>query len=280
MQFREDLKDITWIVATHNRNFALKELIDSLNIHYPKMPLFIVDSSEFRNNNIDLTNYIYTHNSWISLQRNIALDKVKTNLFLLLDDDYIFNNKTNIKEMLELMIKFNHQIVWWWVNNINTENFDFHWIYEIIDEVLYHFIDYEQDVENKKYDTIFNFFLAETNAVKAIWWRDSSLKYAREHDDFFLSAKEKNMSVWYTNKVSIDHNSYAKYHWWERSRNCVNYFLNKRNIKNKIEIRLINRIWNEPYISYHNCIHKTDTIPDTITKKIRDKYWDFTIKIS
>lgn len=280
MRLREDLSDVTGIVATHNRKTAIEDLIRSLNIYYPKMPLIIVDSSNTKNNDISSSNYIYIKDSWISLQRNIALDKVKTNLFLLLDDDYVLNEKTDIEKMIELMIKSNHQIVWWCVNNLDIENFDFHWTYEIIDDILYHFIDYEEDVESKQYDAIFNFFLAETEVVRSIWWRDDALKYAREHDDFFLNAKEKNISIWYTNKVIINHKSYIKYHWWDRSERCINHFLSKRNIKNKVEIRLIKRNWEQPYISYHGCIQKVNDIPNIIRKKIISKYWYFMIKQS
>lgn len=63
MKFREDLLDVTWIVATHNRKAAIEELIHTLKIHYPKMPLIIVDSSDIKNNDINSSNYIYI-NTW------------------------------------------------------------------------------------------------------------------------------------------------------------------------------------------------------------------------
>lgn len=277
----KDINNITAIVATHNRSNALKKLIKSLSNHYPKIPLIVIDSSTDKVIQLTKQHLIVDSNTWISWQRNIALDLVQTDLLLLLDDDYIFSYKTNINIFIKDIINNWYHIIWGQVNNLDSQNFNFHGIYHIHQDVLYHFIDHWYNKENKKYDTIFNFFLWETNIIKSIWWWDEKLKYAREHDDFFLNAKNKNLNVWYNDNISIDHKSYKKYHWWKKAEESIKYFLQKWGITNKIEIRLIQN--NNPdltYISYHNCIKKEDLIPKDILSMIHEKYGNFTIKIS
>lgn len=277
----KDINNITAIVATHNRGNALKKLIKSLSYYYPKLPLIVVDSSTDKVIQLTKQHLIVDSNTWISWQRNIALDLVQTDLLLLLDDDYIFNYKTNINIFVKEIIDNWYHIIWGQVHNLDSQNFNFHGIYHIYKDVLYHFIDHWYDKKNRKYDTIFNFFLWETNIIKSIWWWDEKLKYAREHDDFFLNAKNKNLNVWYNDNISIDHKSYKKYHWWKKAEESIKHFLQKWGITNKIEIRLMQN--NNPeltYISYHNCIKKEDLIPKDILSIIHEKYGNFTIKIS
>lgn len=229
--------------------------------------------------NIDYNNIKYIHvpsNTWISKQRNIALENVKTPLFLLLDDDYLYINGTNIKKMLDYINSGDVDIIWWNLLNVLSEQYSFDGSYEFIENTLYHWV----EVKNSSwlYDVIFNFFLAKTDQIRRIWWRDDELKYAREHDDFFLNTMKNWLKIWYDKEITVEHYSYSKHHWWTLWIASVEYFKRKRNIENKVELRYINK-WVEKYISYFNAIKSNNEISAKIKEKIKNIYGNYPIKI-
>lgn len=263
--------DISIVVATHERPIPLSKMIESFRLYYPYIDIIAVDSS-YANNEINHITHIHVApDTWISKQRNIALKSVKTPYFLLVDDDFLCTEKTDIIGMINLLQQSSLWIVWWKVNNIWIDNYEFHGIYEIYDGILYHYVGIGN--ENNTYDVVFNFFVANSQIVKKLWGWDDNLKYAREHDDFFLQAKNCNVKIWYAPCHSIAHTNQIKHHSWIWSKQCVKYFLDKRWINEKIEIRHIARN-NMHYISYHHCInpHTKVIIPQYIKEKIEVLY--------
>jgi len=273
------INDITAIVATHERKEPLNKMITSFREYYPQLKIIAVDSSKTSDKREDIQHILTDSDIWISNQRNIALQEVKTSLFLLLDDDYVCTSKTDIKKMMHHVVNWMFHISWWAINNIWSEQYDFHGYYDIFWDTLYHRIDKKNPLSHQ-YDTIFNFFVWETAQIKAMGWWDGSLKYAREHDDFFLTAKEKKILISYDATVSVDHYSYYKHHGWTKCDACLRYFLWKWNIKNKVEIRLIQKGPLGPYISYHNCISNDQYIKKDIQEKIVSMYWNYPIIMS
>jgi glycosyltransferase involved in cell wall biosynthesis len=88
--------DITIIVATHERFDALSKMIQSFRIYYPQIPIVAVDSSVEANPIQDITYIHVPSDTGISQQRNIALKQVTTPYFLLVDDDFVCNEHTDI----------------------------------------------------------------------------------------------------------------------------------------------------------------------------------------
>ena len=278
MWYNYGIKDITAIVATYDRHEALKNLITSFSKNND-LKFIVVDSSPVEPK-LDYKNVELIHvlsDTWISKQRNIALENVKTQLFLLLDDDYVCIDNTNLEKMLNYINSDKVDIIWWKLENKWSESYLFHGAYEFIDGTLYHRV----DIKNSAwlYDVTFNFFLAKADQIKWIWWWDNELKYAREHDDFFLNAMKNNLRVWYDESIMVDHYHYTKHHWWTLWISSVKHFIKKWNIKNKVEVRYIKRK-NEEYISYSSAIKSTDEIPPKIKEKIKSIYGDYPIKIS
>lgn len=271
-----DINQVTAIVSTHERPDALNNLVTSFRTYYPNLQIIAVDSSNRWNQRNDII-HLFTEDLGISKQRNLALDLVKTQLFLLLDDDFICTGKTNLFRLMDSILNWKSDISWWAINNIWTENYNFHWVYEKIWDTLYHFVDIANNAWY--YDTIFNFFIWKTFKIKEIGGRDENLKYAREHDDFFLWIKSHWLLVSYEFNTIVDHLNYQKFHWWKRWEKCIKEFCIKWWIKNKVEIRLIKREWEQPYISYYNCISK-QSIDEEIKQKIIWLYWDYPIIIS
>jgi len=106
------------------------------------------------------------------------------------------------------------------------------------------------------------------------------LKYAREHDDFFLTLKKKKIHVWYDASVGVEHMNYPKHHGGNKSLPCINHFLSKRDIQNKVEIRLIQKPTGEQYISRYNCIDKNSQPTHDTTDNIIGKYGNYPIIVS
>ena len=272
------IEDTTALVATYMRHDSLCTLIESAHKFYPNLKFVIADSSPEKEIIVwDYIEYLsLPSDSWISNQRNAALSKINTRRLVLLDDDFIFVESTKLENFYEYLTSWEFDIIWWCVNNVNTENFFFHWDYEIIWDTLYHRV--APNIWNK-FDVIFNFFLWDTDKIKNMWGWDPELKYAKEHDDFFLTAKKYWLKVWYTWEVTIDHNHTTKHHGWEKWKTSTNVFLKKRWIKNKVEVRLILNKWN-PYISYHNVVEPNYDIQESVKDKIYSLYWVYPINIT
>jgi glycosyltransferase involved in cell wall biosynthesis len=94
-------KDVTAIVATHEREEALDNMVLSFRNFFPDLKIVVVDSSSTPNKRDDVTHICVGVESGISVQRNIALDLVRTELFLLLDDDFVCTEKTYLFDLLE-----------------------------------------------------------------------------------------------------------------------------------------------------------------------------------
>ena len=279
MKYNYWIWDVTAIVATYDRYYALLNLIQSFSeSEYSDLNFIVVDSSPLPSD-INYKNVKHIHvpsDTWISKQRNIALENVRTPLFLLLDDDYLCVSGTNINKMLNYINSWEVDIIWWNLINILSEQYSFDGSYDFIDNTLYHRVEVKNN--NWLYDVIFNFFIAKTDQIKWIWWRDDELKYAREHDDFFLNAKRNWLKVWYDKEIIVEHYSYSKHHWWTLWISSVEHFKRKWNIENKVEVRYIERE-NEKYISYFNAIKWGSEISLKIKEKIKSIYGDYPIKI-
>ncbi|HMT26768.1 MAG TPA: glycosyltransferase [Candidatus Absconditabacterales bacterium] len=270
-------KNITAIVATHEREKALDNMVSSFRDFFPDLKIIVVDSSSTPHKRDDVNHVFVDPESGISTQRNTALDLVTTELFLLLDDDFVCTEKTCLSLLIEGVSGGIYDVLGGAVNNIGREEYEFHGDYQILENVLYHFIDPVK--ESFKYDTIFNFFVAKTSLIKNAGGRDSQLKYAKEHDDFFLNLKRNETIVGYNKSVAVDHYSYKTYHGGAKSEHCVKHWLSKRNIKNKVEIRLIDK--NDiKYISFHCFMEKINIIPEVILEEIKKNYGNYPIKIT
>lgn len=272
------MKDLTVIVATYERHAYLDRMISSFRNYYPDLSFVVVDSSKLSYSRDDITYIKVPEGSGISFQRNTALAAVKTKYFLLVDDDYICNEKTHIVSLYEPVKNGTYDIIWWEMDEIDGDNFDFHWKYEIYNNELFHFVWISNDSNWIKCDTIVNFFVSETSRILKIWWWDNNLKFALEHDDFFLNAKKHNLTIWYLGNIRVIHDHLIKHHWWPKSANCIEYFCKKRGVDNKIEIRKIEK-------NKQICIHYTSVlkpqrgIDNYIISKIYDYYGKFPIKL-
>lgn len=104
------MKDkVTLIVKTFERPKCVDKLVYSIKIKYPNLRIIVSDDSEKSDQISGVDHLRMPYDSGASAGRNFALSKVDTPYVVTLDDDFVFNNRTNLEQ---------------WLNILETTNFD------------------------------------------------------------------------------------------------------------------------------------------------------------
>lgn len=256
----EIVDTVTGIVATHEREEQLDLMLESFRRRYSGLNFVVADNSYHPYFRSDVKYIQLDPSAGISLSRNAALDLVATDYTLLVDDDLVSFDDTTLELLLDGIKNQNYDIVAG--NQQEVKNgFDFHGKYERLGDLLFHYvgIDCEGRGNTKQFDVTPNFFIAKTEKLRSLGGWDAKLKFAKEHDDFFLRAKSAGLKVGYFSEVAALNNSEAKHHGGDRGVNCEERFLDKWSIKDKIEVRWIR----EPFskLDFYSTLHKRDFQP-------------------
>lgn len=247
------MNNISIAIKTFERKKALWRLLLSIRKYYPLLSIIIVDDSKknyktqtmqkFKDLRI---NYIVTEfDIGLSKGRNILLKNVETKYFLLCDDDFEFDEKTDLKTALTLLQKEEIDLLGGTIFNVFRLDtlYSFLWavkrpkrfidifranelvsVYNgtfsingnnvklMIDK------DYANFSKSSLYNTdiVSNFFIASTDKIKSIkGWQPENIKVG-EHQAFFLRLKLQNIKVCYTPLFGVKHYpqktiSYNKY---------------------------------------------------------------------
>jgi len=251
------IKRVDFCIVTFKRPHLLERLLISIAENCPNANIYIADQNEEFNVawykelwqklfNLGLQKkpvaYGMGFDKGLSFCRNYLCKVTKNQYKLILDDDFIFNEKTEIDKFVKLLdarpdigivggaltqkgdlVNFEHDLV-------------------IEGDVLYHKKreqEYQvfQGLHFKEYDCVLNFALFNKNVFDGTKW-DEELKVT-EHTDFFLRLKQTRWKVAYLPEVSIEHDKenneeYEKF----RSRG---EFMEKMMKKHKLsKIRYIN----------------------------------------
>ena len=91
------------VIKTFERPYCTNRIIDSIFHYYPKMKVIVGDDSRNPGENDAVEYHKLPFNSGISYGRNFLIDQVKTKYFLLLDDDFIFTEKTDLNTLLNIL---------------------------------------------------------------------------------------------------------------------------------------------------------------------------------
>lgn len=189
MAVEKHIDDLTIVIKTFERPGSLFALLDSIAIFYPRIPIIIIDDSEcamdesaFR----DTVHYVHTdHNIGASAGRNRGVNHVKTNLLLLMDDDYIVTAASEFSLLKEALIEGGFEIAGCRIMNFGKHELTFHGVIEK-DGRTVKFIN-EKAYPNRNgypvYDFCVNMFMARTEFLKENTW-DDDLKLG-EHCEFF-----------------------------------------------------------------------------------------------
>lgn len=248
-----EMNEVTIIIKTFERKKSLICLLNSIQKFYPNFPIVIVDDSKinykneiinkFKNLNID---YIITEfDIGLSKGRNILLQNVKTKYFLLCDDDFEFDERTDIDKALNIIKNNNIDIL----GGAIYEKVEVNSIISLLllfknpKRLLKFILGYEStriyngffdikknEVTGKfnsnpadfsinefyKVDIVTNFFIANTEKIKAInGWQPEEVKLG-EHTIFFIRCKQNGIKVAYSSYFGVKHHpfrtlSYHKY---------------------------------------------------------------------
>jgi len=225
-------KDITLFIKTFDRPECVDKLINSIRKNYPEVPIMVANDGKLSIPSYDENVSVFRlpFDTGLSYGRNYMVDKCKTKYYVLLDDDFVFNEDTDLGIFYDLIKSTDYDIIGGMVNEATGPlsyfgNFD----------------EYESYLEQvpvklkengiTRCELILNFFIADVKATKQVKW-DNELKLA-EHTDFFRRAALNNIKVGVTQAVSIFHDrvrnsNYNKFR--NRGKEFVAMWMNKNKL--------------------------------------------------
>lgn len=248
----QTMNDVSLIIKTFERQEALERLLGSIRTHgYADCPVLVADDSKEPYRDAVLEHFgdlvdeyvVLPFDSGLSKGRNELLKRVETTYFVLNDDDFVYDERTDLEWMREQLetsdVELLSAILYcsplstleekgplYSLDAIRyllqhpvdcarsllnegaegcTEVARFHGLIEAQDRnvVLHDLPDYTPPLT--RCDFGFNFFMADTEAVrkKVGGWNDA-LKVA-EHWEFFYRAKQGGLRVATTEEVGVVH---------------------------------------------------------------------------
>jgi glycosyltransferase involved in cell wall biosynthesis len=263
---------ITAIIKTFERSNKLYSLLDSIKEYYPKMKVVIVDDSKEEKQIIqeNVKYFKVPFDTGLSAGRNFAINNIDTEYFLLLDDDFLFNEETKIETFYNILENTNIDIIGGDVKYLNGRMMQYDGILYLDNKRILHCKkDYYEIKDNyKTCDIVLNFFLARTKKIKEVGGWDERLKLA-EHTAFFWNHKGK-IKVAYTNKVLILHDpertgDYINYR--NRARSFFDEYMVRENIRG---IMNCNGALNKSSLYDGSLFKKIDTIKENKSIEIKN----------
>lgn len=237
----------TIMIKTFGRMDKVFSLIRSIRSYYKTVRIMVADDGEFAHSQKPLTSdfeyYALPFDVGLSAGRNFMLNRVKSEYFVTLDDDFIFNENSVLEGLLYALIKDGFDIAAA-KNPADEQKFelDFCGIMRVDEDerILY--------LEGGSYNTpsqancqhvdfVPNIFAGKTS-LKIRW--DESLKLG-EHEDYFLRAKNEKIRVATCPEIAFYHEQVP--HWlrktkYDQFRNRVFQFL-KDSLRKHDLVRLV-----------------------------------------
>lgn len=207
------INKISFIVKTFKRYQCLEQLLKSLYSFYPEAEVIVADDNEKINrkfykkwNKVKLVELPF--DSGLSIGRNEAIKASDREFIMLLDDDFIFTEKTDIEKLYKV-INYSKEIgvVGGCCLEFGREvHYEHKFCYS--NGILRHLPDGDlwkraEKVKFKYTECVLNFALFRREVFNDIQW-DNDLKLA-EHLDFYLRFKNTNWKVAYTPQVKVIH---------------------------------------------------------------------------
>ncbi|MCA9070500.1 MAG: glycosyltransferase, partial [Planctomycetaceae bacterium] len=193
--------DVSILIKTFERPECLKRLLSSIRSMYPKIQIVIADDSRqpyAQSYRDDVTTVVLLpFDSGVSAGRNAALKLIDSRYFVVCDDDYEFDSRTDLWQLRQNIEDYGFDILGAEVmDSSRSGQFDRPTNFNLILNR-----DSNDTIRTKrltsmsrvtKCDVVANFFIGRTDSVHDMLggW-DGELKIA-EHLEFFIRAKEAN----------------------------------------------------------------------------------------
>lgn len=204
------MKNLTAIIVTFLRDEYLHICVDSLWRQYPGINIIIGDQNPSKEKkeyfeNMGIRYIELEYDCGLCKARNELVKLVNTDYILIGDDDFKYDKRSKVDEMLELIETHdNIDLIGGRISEGGQiknyqgfiEEYDKHFIYKPLDNV--------DTVIIREVDLTFNFFVARTEAVKAVKW-DEQIKVAYEHSSFFIDFKRAGYKASFISDAIVIH---------------------------------------------------------------------------
>lgn len=257
-----NLSEITIMIKTFEREQCLVNILKSIKEQGIFTKILIADDSKYPYQDniirtfpeLDIEYHVLPFDSGLSYGRNYLLKRIQTPYFLLCDDDFYFDKRTNLEKALRILINNNIDIlsgsiynyikvkdlktkVAWWIQSHLGKGFLQTFVAEIkIENACLKSKIKTRVKDHLVYaDMVHNFFLAKTKKITQLGGWDADLKMS-EHGEFFIRAKEMGLTVAHSGSWGVRHypiilHNYAQY----RKRDYDIYAFNKMGLEKWID---------------------------------------------
>jgi len=231
--------EVTIIIKTFERPHCLIRLMYSINHWAPSVPVMIADDSHVSSRQCILDNFRFNvlkyielpFDSGLSAGRNELLKHVRTKYFLLCDDDFIFDGRTRLGEMLRLLRHHDVDLLGgecfdvapleWPIIKERFHHLHLSWLarlpdrwhgrprkfsgkFETGDDGRVLMVNCSEKKVFFRCDYVVNFFMARTEVVQGLGGWNPALKLG-EHEDFFLHCKQSGVRIGCAPGIGVRH---------------------------------------------------------------------------
>lgn len=235
----DDIKNnVTFLIKSFLRRSCVDNLIVSIRKFYPETLIVVVDDSNpplSFDQHYNVKTYNIDFNSGISVGRNFGLSKIDTKYFVLLDDDFEFTPRTDIRNFYEVIERHNMDIVGGQlIENGHPVQYFGNFVTDEKTKTVIFELGSENVGEYKKCQIVLNFFIGRTDSIKAHGW--DNLMKTIEHSPFFYEHRNV-LKTGVVENVSVDHKkiNMPEYSFYRKSGwgGFLNW-LERKNIKNYV----------------------------------------------
>lgn len=242
------IENVTAVIKTFLRDDYLYACVRSLRETYPDIKIIVGDGGRPSQTKRDYVEslggeyYELPFDCGIAVGRNTLVGKVKTDFVLIGDDDFYYEQESNLEAMLTLLeisdvagggVRQDGKLLGY-QGFMRIEGDHLQYQRLLLDAWENH-----KGLRYKPCDLTFNFFIGKRDVLLAAGW-DENIKVAYEHSDFFLTLKELGYKVVFTPHSIVTHkpdfiniseevrNEYKRY---RMRREDKERFFNKRHLK-------------------------------------------------
>ena len=200
-------KDVDFCVTYFLRRNGLTRLLESINKYYPRADITIANQGDEELDFEGCTIFKLPFDYGLSASRNYLVKNTEKPYMLILEDDFVFNDYTDIKLMKELLEMDKDVGVVGGRVKENGQDINFEQYFYKNGRTLEHVNDgncyYKyRNITYKETGSVLNFALFKREVFNDLMW-DDRLKLA-DHTDFYLRMKDTKWKVLHTPNVIID----------------------------------------------------------------------------
>jgi len=226
-------KELTALIVSFYRTEYLEKCLSSMRETYPDINIIIGNNGPEDKEKEKLARrykaeyYQLPFDCGICVGRNMLVDKIKTKYTLIGDDDFFYTERAGVDKMLDLIKITRFNLIGGRINEGGVDKNYQGFIEKNKNHFIYKKLEIDINAQVQPCDLTFNYFVAETKALKDTKW-DEQIKVAYEHSTFFIDFKDKGYKIGFTKNAIVGHKppisikdrqEYSKYREY-RSRKC------------------------------------------------------------